>query len=152
MKKFSFSLEKALDVKIIEEKVLQKELSIFLNDLYKAEDVEKNIETEIECEFHKKELLTHRIVSSSEVMTIHNYIQSLEKELLQIQQSIIKIKEEIEKIRMKLLEKSKEKKTLEKLREMKMDAYKKEIKKLEQEFIDEISGQSHHANALQEVL
>lgn len=152
MKKFKFSLEKVLDVKKSEEKILQKELVVLQRELYDKENESKKIRRKINKEFKRKEKLNRKVTNSSKIMMIHKYIQNLQMEFDRTQETISQLIIKVENARQRLLEKVKEKKSIEKLKELKYEKYKKQQKKTEQEFLDEISSQKGNNNGLQEAL
>jgi len=152
MKKFSFNLEKVLDVKIMEEKLLQRDLILCEEELKAAELRQSELNTEMQSEFSKKSLLVQKNTNVPDIMLIHNYIQSLEKDSETNLENISLLERKHSKIREQLINKTKEKKSLEKLKEIKLEAYKKEVKKIEQDFMDEIAIQIKNSSGCQEVL
>lgn len=141
MKKFQFSLEKVMNVKEIEEKILQRKLLSFEKSLIDAEENQKSIEIKINEEWNRKNCKKQ---NSNDMMIKYNYINSLQLELEEIIIDIRKIEREVEIARKNLAEKVKEKKTLEKLKENQLEEHLKNYKKKEQQQFDEISMQSNY--------
>ncbi len=141
MKKFEFSLQKVLDVRETEEKILQKNLLLIQNDILETEREQNNITSRIAQENTKHEKNLRKETNSAKIMLHHNYVSTLQDKLEDIRDRIEKLLEDESRAKHELLEKVREKKTIEKLREMKFDEYKTLEKKEEQAFLDELNTQ-----------
>jgi flagellar FliJ protein len=137
VKKFKFRLEKFLSIKKQEEKQLQGEFFKLKNELY---DIEKKIEKK------NKEIEESFSLLRSEVMGNITFIEKWQRyiSLLKLEKRELEnLKEqkniEVENKMAELLNKIKERKSVEILREKKFEAYLKELNKEEQNFIDEIN-------------
>ncbi len=142
MKKFQFSLEKVKEVKEIEEKVIMREFSVAQKDLLVANQKKENLDDEVKVQWEKRNNLNIGAVSRIEIMNIINYVNSLQNDINQINIEINSLEDKLDRIRKRLLSKAQERQTLEKIREIKFAEYKKNIKKQEQLFLDEISSRS----------
>jgi flagellar FliJ protein len=143
MKKFSFSLEKVLEVKEIEEKMIHKNLLLLQHEIF---EVEKKITllAEIISEARAKVCsLSMKLVNSVEIMIHYRYIESLTHETKNHQNTLTALRLKEQKIQLQLIEKSKEKKTLERLKEIKFEEHRKDYNKEQQLFLDDISVQNH---------
>jgi flagellar FliJ protein len=143
MKKFKFSLEKVLEIKEIEEKILQKKL---LEIQYKIFDNEKKIadsKDRIVAERSKICDLSQNIISSKDIMLRQIYIENHDKNIDYLEECLETLRIEEDEARKKLIEKSREKKDLERLKEIKQEDYRKEYNKQQQLFIDDMSIQNH---------
>ncbi len=141
MKKFRFPLQKILNIKSAEEKLLQKKLSMQLAGLRTAEQSKQITLSNIQTTWQEKsEHTSHGRTSSSQVQAYYNYLRSLESQLVLNEKEIINYQRAVHKAREILVAKTQEKKTLERLKEGKFAAFKKSYKILEQKTQDEISS------------
>ncbi|HPK40874.1 MAG TPA: flagellar export protein FliJ [Candidatus Cloacimonadota bacterium] len=143
MKKFQFSLDKVLEVKEIEEKILQKDLLLIQHEILKKENNILDLEEKISQECITLSVLSQEITQSSKIMLHYQYIESLQKKIDFLIHEITELRSREEKVKNMLIIKSKEKKSLEHLKEIKYDEFKKEYKKHEQTILDEVSIQNH---------
>ncbi len=145
MKKFQFSLEKVLEVKEIEEKIIQRDLMILHKEILDKENIILELKEKISQERINLSLLNQKGTVSSEIMLYYRFIESLGKKLeyYKNEVNILLIKED--KLKTDLINKSQEKKSLERLKEIKMEEYKKNYNKSQQTIIDEISIQNFRA-------
>jgi flagellar FliJ protein len=143
MKKFKFSLEKVLEIKEIEEKIIQKNLYLVQHQIYETEQKILTLEENISDERVKVSSLQSGPSSSMDIMLHYNYIDSMtaQIDIHNLELNDLRFKEMT--IKKELIEKSKEKKALERLREIKYEEFRKEYNKAQQLFIDEISIQNH---------
>lgn len=139
MKKFQFSLQKVLDVRLVEEKILQKELALAILEQKKAEEKAKTIKTTIANEWQRGGNMVKTTVSSSQMMLHYEYLKSLKQQYLKQQNYIGLAISNKNKAKQKLTDKAKERKTLEILKENKLQEYKKQRKHFEQSFFDEVA-------------
>lgn len=135
MKKFSFSLEKVLNMRTFEKKQAE-------NELAEALQKEREIKNQIE-ELAQKRVESIKIAEDSRdfMLNVKNvqYLNFLEQKtqiLLEELTSAQLITEEKRKI---LLEKIKNEKVLEKLKEKRKEQWKIEVKKEESKELDDIS-------------
>lgn len=145
MKKFQFSLEKVLEVKEIEEKIIQRDLMIIHKEILDKENIILELKEKISQERINLSLLNQKGAVSSEIMLYYRFIESLGKKLeyYKNEVNILLLKED--KLKSDLINKSQEKKSLERLKEIKMEEYKKNYSKSQQTIIDEISIQNFRA-------
>ena len=143
MKKFRFSLEKVLEIKEVEEKVIQKKLLLIQNEIIETEKKIISNREKISVERKKISLLSENIINSMEIMIHYKYIDGLTSEIESLQENLKRLKLQEFQIKKELIEKSKEKKALEKLKEIKFEEFKKDYNRAQQMFIDDISIQSH---------
>lgn len=145
MKKFSFSLDKVLEIKEIEENLIQKDILILRNQMHAQEQKIQGMCEKISDEQRKRDDMNSQKSTSTEVMLILHYIESLiqQKCLYEIELKSMKQKED--ELHERLIEKSREKKALERLKEIRYEDYKKEYHKFEQNSMDEISIQAHRS-------
>ncbi len=137
VKKFKFRLEKLLKIKKQEEKQLQGEFFNLKNELY---EIERKIEKK------KKEIDNSFLLLKKEkrsgvdfIEKWQRYISLLKSEKRKLENQKNQKNTEVQEKMNELLEKIKERKSVEILREKKFQAYLKELNKEEQNFIDEIN-------------
>ena len=143
MKKFKFSLEKVLEVKEIEEKVIQKNLLLVQNQIYEVEKKIVSMAEKISVERKKVFRLNLTISHSKDIMLHYKYIEALTKETENLKDSLKNLRMKEAVLKNQLIDKSREKKALEKLKEIKYEEFRKEYNKEQQLFIDDISIQNH---------
>jgi flagellar FliJ protein len=147
MKKFKFTLEKVLEVKEIEEKVIQRQLQKVQSQIFENEKKIALIAEKISEERIKVNSKTESLMNSSEMMLHYNYLESLKVDMEHYLIVNQKLRIEEAEIQAQLVEKSKEKKALERLREIKYEEYRRDYNKEQQNFLDDISIQGHRLKA-----
>ncbi len=142
MKKFQFSLEKVLEVKEIEEKILQRDLLLIQKEIIDQENKILDNQEKISQERINLSVLNQKGTDSAEIMMHYKYLDSLHKkmEILMTDLKALTVKEE--KIKSMLVIKSQEKKSLDRLKEIKYDEFRKNYKKQQQILLDEVSIQN----------
>ena len=143
MKRFKFSLEKVLEVKEIEEKIIQKNLLLVQNQIFETEKKITSIAEKISAERKKVCELSLKLINSVEIMLHYKFIESLNNEADFLKDNLKSLRLNEQKIKNQLIEKSKERKALEKLKEIKYEEFRKVYNKEQQLFLDDISIQSH---------
>ena len=143
MKKFKFSLEKVLEVKEIEEKNIQRRLQKVQSLIFETEKNIFSVSEKISSEGKKVNSMINNIMKSTDIMIHYKYIESLCDQLNSLKAHLRDLRVDEEQITTELIEKSKEKKAIEKLKEIKYEEYRKEYNKEQQTILDEISIQSH---------
>ncbi|HOV14486.1 MAG TPA: flagellar export protein FliJ [Spirochaetota bacterium] len=142
MKKYSFKLERLLKIKEYKERIaeenyakeLQKKIILEQENINMKKLVEKDIESDF---------INEKIGEKIDINYFHQherYVRSLE---LKIEQNKAKIREYepgIKKLQDELIEATKEKKIMEKLKEKDYEKYKDEKNKYDTKVIDEIAG------------
>jgi flagellar FliJ protein len=139
MKKFNFSLEKVSNTKAIRLKNKSQELAKLLSSLENEELRLKDLNTEL-TGLHD-EVLRRTIdgCSAKELRDYHRYLDKLTLEMQAQKKNIESIQEKIEELQASLMELSKEKKVLEKLREKRYLKHLQEQAREEQKILDEMS-------------
>ena len=143
MKKFKFSLEKVMEIKEIEEKVIQKNLMIVQAQIYENEKKISAMMEKISDEKEKVSTITKNLTHSVEIMLHYRYIESLNNDLTNLKEALKMLRLSELQLKGQLLEKTREKKALEKLKEIKYEEFRKEYNREQQSFLDEISIQTH---------
>jgi len=148
MKKFEFSLQKVMEVRQTEEKVLQKRLADAQCVLRTARDELDTLAGMLEQQLERKAEMQRCTINSARYMLVQNYIRNIEDYMEDTRQRITGLEAKVEEARLKLLEKAKEKKAIEKLRETRFEEYQRETRREEQDFLDEITAQNGKARAV----
>ena len=134
MKKFSFSMEKILDIRTFEKKQAESELSMAMMK-------EREIQAQIDSLTEKRALCVIDAEKSTDFSVIVNsqkYLKFIEKKTEELSLELAQAQIVSEEKRGALQECIKKEKALEKLKEKKYEEWKKEIKKEEQKEMDEI--------------
>ncbi|MCD4828108.1 MAG: flagellar export protein FliJ [Candidatus Cloacimonetes bacterium] len=148
MKKFEFSLQKVMEVRQTEEKVLQRVLADARHKLLEAREDLEALLHKLDQHLERKGKMHSVTMNSARYMLLQNYIQLLEENIDISRKRIVELEKEENEAREKLLEKSKQKKAIEKLRDNRFDEYRREMKKEEQVFLDEITAQNGNQKAM----
>jgi len=141
VKKFSFSLEKVMDVKEMEKKIIQRRLFTLESDLNTQNIELKKLTSIFEKELHYKDEMMQKKTSSNELNLQRKYIESIIFDIENQNREIVLLKSKIQKVKEELAEKAKEKKALEILKENKLEDYNKQVKKMEQVKMDDVAAQ-----------
>lgn len=139
MKEFKFRLESVLNIKEQEEKAIQKELAKLQNKYHKVErelDNQKSEKKRWQSEIEESE---KEIINLDFALKSRNYIKYLNGQIEELLLELKHWEEKINDCRQRLLAKSKEKKTLVKLKEKQYEQYWQEFLKEEQQFNDELA-------------
>ncbi len=137
MKKFKFRLEKVLDVKEIELKKVQKELSDKMDEINREEErLYRMISTTNE---YAQFLETMTPKSAAELDLQFSYFHQLLEEVEAQKEAVEKLKEEEKTVRQKLIAVQREQKMLTNLKENARQKYVDEVLKSEQKILDEFA-------------
>ena len=140
MKQFEFRLQKVMETTNTRQELQKRELALALTDLSSKEDFLEKMLLKLESQIdqfsgRKKE----RSMTAAEMLNFSAYTEKMVSEVRQQEVLIVQVTEMVRQQREKLLEISKDKKVLERLKERKYEEYRKKLRKMEQKFMDEIS-------------
>jgi len=143
MRPFQFRLQTKLDLTSREEQQIREELEV---RLMRRDQIQRELD-EIRCKLNEiedamKELMMQGF-SLDQFMILNNYLPILRELLFKKELELKRAETEIVKTRYQLLEKMKERKILEKLREKEWANYQLEMNREEQKIIDELAINSH---------
>lgn len=143
MRPFQFRLQTKLDLSSREEQQIREELELCL---MKRDQIQRELD-EIrlklgEIEDAMKELMVKGF-SLDEFLIMKNYLPILREMLFNKEMELKRAEAAIVETRNQLLEKMKERKILEKLREKEWASYQLEMNREEQKIIDELAINSH---------
>jgi flagellar FliJ protein len=137
MKKFRFSLETVLDYKQQALDSLRAEHAAILAQVRAQEEVIADLEEEhrqADMDFTQRKLEGINIVDA---MSYETYLRSLEQKLREENRKLERLRHMEEQKRAQVVEARKETATIEKLREHKLDSYRKAEQKAEEQRIEE---------------
>ncbi|MCI9170996.1 MAG: flagellar export protein FliJ [Lawsonibacter sp.] len=137
MKKFRFSLETVLDYKQQALDSLRAEHAAILAQVRAQEEVIADLEEEhrqADMDFTQRKLEGINIVDA---MSYETYLRSLEQKLREENRKLERLRHMEEQKRTQVVEARKETATIEKLREHKLDSYRKAEQKAEEQRIEE---------------
>ncbi|MDR7869598.1 MAG: flagellar export protein FliJ [Tissierellaceae bacterium] len=132
---YKFSLEKVLEWRVDNEKIVAKSFSILQSELQYQKTALNNLM--LEDENIKKKVLKLRNIH--DLKHQYSYKQSVERKIEQQLDLIDKTNTELEKLRLELLEAQKNRKIMEKLKEKDYISYKEELIYKEQKELDEMA-------------
>lgn len=136
---YNFNLESVLNHRKLIEENLQKELAILrLSLVDEREKLGKYKESRSKFleELKRKQ---EEGTTISDVFLYLPFIEQLSKDIEKQKKNVLELENDVEQKRLDLVEATKKKKTLEKLKEKGLKAYKEEITKNEQEFLNEVA-------------
>ena len=133
MKKFSFSLDKVLSLRIFYEKQAEIALSraVSERDLVKLKIEDINVKI-LECS-----PIFSQDVEMSILLSAENYITGLKLKKNELERKLVSLEEKVKLCIEKYAEKSKDRKIIERLKDKKLEKWKKEFNKEEIISIDE---------------
>jgi len=138
-KKYYFSLQNVLNHRINIEEEREREFALAMQVLLSERKKLEDIENKITKEFHELSMVETGSFSSKDFMDYKKYIESLENKKIQQHKIICKVESGVEREREKLIEATKNRKVLDRLKEKGMKKYLLDINRLEQNELDEIA-------------
>ena len=148
MKKFSFSLETVLDYKNQVLETLQTEHGAILAQIRAQEKVIEDLEAEYrqsDADFTQRKMEGINIMDA---MSYEAYLRSLERKLQEEYHKLERLQKREEEKRMQVVEARKETATIEKLKEHKLEDYRKAEQKDEEKMIEEFVSATRAMAAL----
>ena len=137
MKKFRFSLETVLDYKNQALDALRAEHGAILAQVRAQEEVVEGLEREhrnVDEEFTQRKLEGLTVLDA---LNYEQYLRSLEREIQEEQRKLARLRRQEEQKRTQVVEARKETATIEKLKEHKLEDYRKAEQKDEEQRIEE---------------
>ena len=137
---FKFRLQKILELKKQKEDVLKKELTDLLNKKKELLHKKNSLAKEKDKNLYALENNLSTLFIIEEILAYFSFIEVLDKKIEEILEFLKILEKEIIQAREKLIQASKEKKVLIKLKEKKEKIYNQLENRREQKFFDEIAG------------
>lgn len=134
MKKFSFSLNKVLSLRIFYE----KEAEIALSRAVSERDITKRKIEDIDVEVLRCSPIFSQDLDLSVLISAENYVKGLKIKKMELQRELITLEKKVKLCIEEYTEKSKDRKILERLKEKKLEEWKMTFNKEEIISIDEI--------------
>lgn len=132
---YKFSLEKVLEWRMDSEKAIARKFAILQNELQYQKNTLNNLR--LEDENIKKKIL--KLNNIHELKQQYLFKQTIEERIEKQIKLIDKTNEELEKLRLELLEAQKNRKIMEKLKEKDYASYKENLMNAEQKELDEMA-------------
>lgn len=143
MKKFQFSLDTVLSFKQQNLEALQAEHAAAVAKVLGQEEILAAAEdyyVRLDEEYREKKLTG---VTVAEAMSYQNGLRAQEAEIRRQEAELQKLRRVAEEKRERMVAARQETASLEKLREQKMETYRKEVQKSEENLIDELVSSAH---------
>ena len=145
MKQFEFRLQKVMETTRAREELQKKELAVALGELARGEALLEQMIGRLEEELER--FRGRRGTGSVKVSTFvqyASYTDGLLSEINRQRGEIEKLARLADEHREKLIEITRDKKILEKLKEKRFEEYRRKLRQVEQKFMDEISSRNFH--------
>ncbi|MFW6365892.1 MAG: flagellar export protein FliJ [Spirochaetota bacterium] len=153
MKKFSFRLEKLLDIRKAQEREIQHELAHEVAKenvlIRKQTSLRENVARQ-QAIFHD-EMKNHRDTVSV-LQSLHRYMSYADSVIADSQRKIDSMQPKINEIRARLADAVKERRKIEKLKERKLEEWKYMVKREEEKELDEMNMKIFNARHKEEYL
>jgi flagellar FliJ protein len=140
MKKFEFRLEPVLRLRDQAEKVKQKEFALAVQEVRRCETDIVYVLSEIDVSHEGLREAETREIEPWQLIFHRRYLNHLQKQLGKLHAELQALAKKAEAKRLELVEASKRKKSLEKLKGRRRDEYVYEAAREEQKMFDEIGG------------
>lgn len=137
MKRFRFSLETVMEYKQQVLDALRTEHGAILAQVKRQEDLIERMEADYRAlagEFNQRKA---EGISILDAMKYEQYLRSSERQLEEAYERLAQLRKQEEAKRSEVVEAKKETSSIEKLREKKLEVYKKAVQKSEEDLIDE---------------
>jgi flagellar FliJ protein len=134
---FKFSLQKILDLRIQREDEAKQKLAQAKFEYQQQAKLVDSIKSELEKCLTK--ILTDKNISQAEFWLWTEYEKGLKDDLLAAEQQLQLLGQKVNRLRQELINKSKERKLLEKFKQKQAEKYEYEQRQKEQKEFDEIS-------------
>lgn len=142
MKRFSFRLQRVLRLRCLEREEAQRVLAQRNQELMN----EQGRLNWLEQEFLRNEVTANTILPVQNLILIGDYARRLRASIEHQIQQVAAAQQRVEEARTAYLEKAKEAKGLEMLREKRLTEHRQELLKEDERFLDELSVQrAHHS-------
>jgi flagellar FliJ protein len=143
MKRFHFRLDVLLDIKKRAEEEIKKELGAKNAEILASRRDRESLAATLESFFIEEKKTRLRVLDLPSLRRSISYRGQLQKEIKDKDLCIAGLSVDLEHIRERLMKARKETRVLELLKEKKLARWKKEYKKEEQKFVDDVSQTSY---------
>lgn len=149
MKRFTFSMQTILDLRLKEEEQVLLDLADKEMELQRGKDALEHLKNQLQ-EYQQSQKDNRLTQSALSLRHSVSWRHSLKKDLLLKAQELQDIAMDISHIRARLLEATKKRKSLEILRDKQKDSWQKEFNRREQIFLDELAQNQHRSKTSEE--
>ena len=144
MKQFEFKLQKVMETTKTREELKKRELAkalvVFAQNESLLEAMLDRLEEQIE-EYNTRKLKPS--MTASDLINFSHYTEKLLTDIQHQKKTIEDLAEKVRQHREKLIEITKDKKILERLKERRYEEYRKKLRSMEQKFMDELSVRAY---------
>lgn len=147
MKKFKYRLQKLLDAKMAKEREIQYELAKVVGEQNKLRVKQEEYRSKVDEQkrsFHKRIVGGESVIN--DLVMFQRFADFADKSIEAYQKQMDAMMPKINEIRGRLTEAMKERKTIEKHKEKKLDEWKKLIKRTEEKISDDINQKISYRN------
>ena len=137
MKKFVFPLQKVLDVRELEEKGKMKEVAKAQENHNQETELFDHLQAEERMSMKAMSGLRSKNVNAGMVNILMNNLEGQHQKVIDQDKKMLEAQAALDQRRLELLDTSKKKKIMEKLKELKFSKFQDRVQKEEQKFIDE---------------
>ncbi len=145
MGKSRFRLQKVLEIRETIEKERQKELSLSKGRLKREEEHLESVRSQKNAFARRMNQVARARVRN--LVEQHNYLATLSQAVSEKRVDVSQVRQEVEHRRKNLLQASKERKVLEKLKERREEELAAQLARSEQAFFDELAANRRNAKA-----
>jgi len=138
MPRFIFKLQRLLDIKEMKEQQLKGELAEIKREYEEEKGILHSLEDEHNLYLDRLREYQLKAISIQEVRWYYVYLSKLVNDISAKSQRLEDLLNRIDELTKRLIEVSKERRVLEKLKERRWEEFKKEVDHIEQEALDEI--------------
>ena len=139
MKEYRFNLESVLNHRRLVEESLQKDLAILKISLIDENERLITYEDSRVKLLEELQQIQKKGTTTSDVLLYLPFIEQVSKDIDRQKERVLKLEKQVEQNRKDLLEATKKKKALQKLKEKAFKAYNQKLIKNEQDFLNEVS-------------
>lgn len=143
MPRFKFGLQRVLDIRATQERIKQNELALEIKKEHEIRmKIDRILQSQSEAYAVTRVLFSSAQGDSRLYLAHQRYLEALEESITSAYQDLEAQRQAVEAARLALIEASRKRKLLEKLKDKRGTAFKKEEEVAEQKNIDEIGGTS----------
>jgi flagellar FliJ protein len=139
MPRFNFKLQRVLQIKKYKEDELKTQLANLKREYLQEQTTLWTLEENLRAQFvilsERQKKLTNTV---EEILWSYNYIVKLREDIENQKKKLDKLNEKIKEVTKKLIGASQERQILENLKERKLNQFRLEVEKEEQDFMDEV--------------
>ena len=149
MKRFKFRLQRVMDAKLSEERLRQRELGEALAYLQEQEAKLTQLEEELAEEERQQRERIKGAMRAGDALLQHSWYRELRTRIRQQGEELNKAAVKVEESRQRLVEVSKDKKVLERLKEKRQEEHRKATLTETQAMLDDVGARQRSVNGNQ---